>query len=306
MEQLINEIRKQIYQDLKKTGAIVGISGGIDSSVVAALCAYSLGRDKVLGIIMPEKESSPDSQRLAENLALHLGIEYVVEDITNVLEGFGCYGRRNEAIKRVFPEYTPEYDVKITIASNLLEKASINYFNLTIESPKGETISKRMPLNEYLQIVGASNLKQRTRMAYLYYHAERLNRAVVGTGNKDEHELGFFVKYGDGGADLKPIAHLYKIQIYQLAKDLHIPNEIIKRIPTTDTYSSEVTQTDFFFGLDFERLDLIWYALENDIPAEVVGKALDLTEEQVQRVSKDILPKQRTTSYLRSAPINLI
>jgi len=305
IEHLSTEIRRQIREDLRKNGAVVGISGGIDSSVVAALCVRSLGRENVLGVIMPEKDSSPDSRRLAEGLAIHLGIDYVIEDITSTLEGFGCYERRDDAIKRIFPEYNSEYGAKITIASNVLEKDSINYFKLTIKSPGGETKSKRMPPKEYLQIVAASNFKQRSRMAFLYYHAERLNRAVVGTGNKDEHELGFFVKYGDGGTDLKPIAHLYKVQIYQLAKKLDIPAEIIKRIPTTDTYSSEVTQTEFFFGIDFGTLDAIWYGLENNIPANVVAKALGLTEDQVERVWKDIRQKQKTTSYLRREPIEI-
>lgn len=305
IEHLCNEIKKQIREDLKKSGAVVGISGGIDSSVVAALSAKAMGKDNVLGVIMPGRDSSPDSRKLAENLASHLGIKHVVEEITGSLEGFRCYQRRDEAIKKMFPEYTPDYNCKITIAGNPLEKAMINYFKLTIESPDGEIKTKRMPPNEYLQIVAASNFKQRTRMSFLYYHAEKHNWAVAGTGNKDEHELGFFVKYGDGGADLKPIAHLYKIQIYQLARELDIPKEIIKRIPTTDTYSAEVTQTDFFFGLEFNTLDTIWYALEHEIPAAEVGKELGLTEEQVERVYRDIRQKQRTTDYLRRVPIEI-
>jgi len=296
-------IKKQIMGKLKRGGAVVGISGGIDSSVVAALCVRALGKDRVLGLIMPENDSSPDSQRLAEELARGLGIDYIVEDITPALDGFGCYRRRDEAIKRLVPEFGPDYKAKITIASKPLESDSINFFKLIVEAPDGSIISKRMPLNEYLQIVAASNFKQRTRMAMLYYHAERLNRAVVGTGNKDEHELGFFVKYGDGGADLKPISHLYKVQVCQLARFLKLPENITGRAPTTDTYSAEVTQTDFFFGVDFEILDLIWYGLNDSIPSDEVARALDLTAEQVDRVYKDIKQKQRTTEYLRLLPL---
>jgi len=304
-DDLTELIRRQIRQDLKREGAVVGISGGIDSTVVAALCARALGPDKVLGVIMPETDSSPDSQKLAENLARHLGIEFIVENITGALDGFNCYQRRNEAIKEVFPDFKPEYKTKITIGSNPLEGAALNYFKVSMEKPDGEMKSKRLPLKQYLQVVAASNFKQRTRMSSLYYHAERLNRAVAGTGNKDEHELGFFVKYGDGGADLKPIAHLFKMQVFQLAEYLQVPEEIRRRIPTTDTYSAEVTQTDFFFGVNFDILDPAWWAMEHDVPAARVAEELNLTEDQVMRIYRDIQQKKRNTTYLRLHPLEI-
>ncbi len=302
-DQLVFAISNQVRKKLRKNGVVIGISGGIDSSVVAALSVRALGKDAVMGVIMPEKESAGESQNLAEHLAGHLGIEYVTQNISPVLDGFNCYRLRNEAIKRVFPDFTDDHKAKITIASNPLEKETLNFFKLTIESPEGRQESKRMSPRDYLQIVAASNFKQRTRMAILYYHAEKLNRAVVGTGNKDEHELGFFVKYGDGGTDLKPIAHLYKMQVYQLARFLEIPDRIVKRTPTTDTYSAEVTQTEFFFGLDFELLDLIWWGMEHEIPARDMAAELNLTVEQIERVCRDIRQKQRTTEYLRSQPL---
>ncbi len=306
IEQLTTTIKKQIRQDLKKSGAVLGISGGIDSSVCAALCAKALGPENVLGIMLPEKESSPDSKNLAEELAAQLGIKTLVNNIAPSLEGFGCYNMRDEAIKRVFPEYTPEtHTNKITIGSNPLEKASLNFFSVVIEDKEGNVKSKRLPRNEYLQIVAASNLKQRSRMTHLYYHGERLNYAVIGTGQKDEHELGFFVKYGDGAADLKPLAHLYKLQVFQIAESLPIPKDILGRTPTTDTYSSEVTQTEFFYGSPFEVLDPCWYALENNIPQEEVAKVLELTVEQVDRVQKDIQQKIRGTNYLRREPMHI-
>jgi len=161
-----------------------------------------------------------------------------------------------------------------------------------------------MPLDVYLQVVAASNLKQRLRMTTLYYHAERLNRAVIGTGNKDEHEQGFFVKWGDGGADMKPIAHLFKIQVYQIAEYLGVPHEIIKRTPTTDTYSSEVTQEEFFFGLDFYTMDMLWYAMENNVPPEEAAKVLELTPEQVKKGYDAIKRKVDATQYLRMNPLD--
>jgi NAD+ synthase len=107
---------------------------------------------------------------------------------------------------------------------------------------------KSRALREYLQIVAASNLKQRTRMSTLYYHAEMRNYAVIGTANKNEHDQGFFVKYGDGGVDIQPIAHLFKTQVYQLARYLGVPEEIQQRPPTTDTYSASCTQEEFSFA----------------------------------------------------------
>ncbi len=306
VEQLGAIIAKQIGTLMKKRGAVIGISGGIDSSVVAALCAKALGPKRVLGVMMPEHDSSPESRELAEELAAKFGFETIVEDITDGLEGMGCYRRRDEAIRSVFPEYTAEYKCKITIPTNILEEDAFNYFSLTIESPDCEVKSKRMPLSVYLQVVAASNLKQRLRMTTLYYHAERLNRAVVGTGNKDEHAQGFFVKWGDGGADLKPIAHLYKIQVYQLAEELGVPEAIIKRTPTTDTYTSEVTQEEFFFGLDFYTMDMLWHAMETNVPPEEAAKVLNLTPEQVSRGYTAIKRKIDATEYLRMNPLEAV
>lgn len=304
-EQLCNTIRTQIRSRLHKTGAVIGVSGGIDSTVSAALCARALGPGRVVGIMMPEKDSSPLSEQLARKLASQFGFEAIKEDLSAGLAGLGCYERRNEAIRTVFPEFDPSWSAKITIPTNILEKETFNFFTLVIESPSGEIKSKRMPPSVYLQVVASSNLKQRLRMTTLYYHAEKRNWAVIGTGNKDEHEQGFFVKYGDGGADLKPIAHLFKIQVFQLAEYLGVPQEIIKRTPTTDTYSAEVTQEEFFFGLDFYHMDMLWYAMENNIPAAEAAKVLDLTIEQVERGYANIKRKITATDYLRMNPLEI-
>jgi len=304
-DELSQTILTQISSKLKKTGAVVGISGGIDSSVVVALCVKALGPKRVIGVMMPEGESSPDSERLARTLGESLGIETFVEDISAGLEGLDCYRKRDEAIKVVFPEYGPGYKSKIVIPRNILEKDKINVFELAIETPDGETKSKRMPVSAYLQIVAATNYKQRLRMTTLYYEAEKRNWAVAGTGNKDEHEQGFFVKYGDGGADLKPLAHLFKIQVYQLAEQLKLPKEIIDRTPTTDTYSSEVTQAEFFFGLDFYPMDMLWYAMENNVEPSEAAKVLGLTTEQAERGYANIKRKVDATSYLRMNPLEI-
>jgi NAD+ synthase len=302
-EGLQAEIRRQIGRVLKKSGAVVGISGGIDSSVCAALCARALGPNRVVGVMMPETDSSPESERLARRLGETFGFETIKEDISAGLAGLGCYERRDEAIRMVFPDYGDSWKNKITIPTNILEKETFNYFHLTVENPKGEVFTERMPLKAYLQVVAASNLKQRLRMTTLYYHAEKRNYAVVGTGNKDEHLQGFFVKYGDGGADLKPIAHLFKIQVFQVAEAIGVPAEIVKRTPTTDTYSFEVTQEEFFFGLDFYTMDMLWYAMENEIPPAQAAEILGLTVEQVEKGYANIKRKVVATEYLRMAPL---
>lgn len=299
------ELRRQIGRVLKKSGAVIGISGGIDSSVCAALCARALGPKRVVGIMMPETDSSPESERLARKLGEKFGFETIKEDISGGLAGLGCYGRRDEAIRMVFPEYSTGWKNKIVMPTNILEKDTFNYFNLTVENSKGEVFTKRMPLEAYLQVVAASNLKQRLRMTTLYYHAEKRNYAVVGTGNKDEHMQGFFVKYGDGGADLKPIAHLFKIQVYQVAEAIGVPVEIIKRTPTTDTYSFEVTQEEFFFGLDFYTMDMLWHAMENNVPPAEAAAVLGLTTEQAEKGYANIRRKVVATEYLRMAPLEM-
>ncbi len=300
---LCQTIRKQIRGPLKKSGAVIGISGGIDSSLVAALCSKALGPERVLGVMMPEHDSSPESERLARKLGDAFGFTVIKEDLTDGLKGLGCYQKRDEAIRSVFPEFNSSWKSKITIPSNILEKDTINFFQLTIDNGAGVVETKRMPLDAYLQVVAASNLKQRLRMSTLYYHAERRNWAVAGTGNKDEHEQGFFVKYGDGGADLKPIAHLFKIQVFQLAEFLNVPQEIIKRTPTTDTYSAEVTQEEFFFGLDFRRMDLLWFAMEHAVPASEAAAVLGLTEDQVTRAYANVERKIVGTEHLRMPPL---
>jgi NAD+ synthase len=299
---IIQQMREIVGERLRKRGAVIGISGGIDSSVCLALSAGAFGPERVLGVTMPESDSNPESAILARKLAKTFGTPYIVESMTAALAGFGTYLRRDEAIRSVFPEYDATYKAKIVLPSALGNKDQLNVFQLMIISPEGEEKTQRIPLREYQQIVAASNFKQRSRMCMLYYHADRLNYAVIGTGNKNEHEQGFFVKYGDGGADIKPIAHLFKMQVYQLAAHLGVPEEIQRRTPTTDTYSAECTQEEFFFRVPFEIGDVIWYAMEKDVPLAEVAKELNLTVEQVEHIQRDIQRKIKATEYLRAEP----
>jgi len=300
VERLSLALREDLQGRFRRRGAVVGCSGGVDSSVVMALCARALGPKRVLAVLMPERESSPESVTLARSWAEALGIETVTEDITEALEGAGCYRRRDEAVRRIFPEYAPRWKCKISLPDDLLDKETLNVFSLTVVSPQGVEQRKRLMADEYYQVVAASNFKQRTRMAMLYYHAELRNYAVVGTANKNEHDLGFFVKYGDGAVDLAPIQHLFKTQVYMLAEQLGVPEDIRRRPPTSDTYSAGSTQEEFFFRISFDILDRIWRRWEQGAAPEVIGTEIGLTAEQVRRVVDDLARKNRTTEYLRA------
>ena len=301
--EITEKLKNDVYHELNRRGAIVGISGGIDSSVTFALAVKTFGPDKVKGIILPEEDSSSDSRLFAEKLANHYGVETIVENISEALKGFGCYERRDQAIKKVIPGFDPRKDKsKIEIKQSIGVNMPVIFY-ITVIKPDGQVISKMLPTKEYLQIVAASNFKQRSRMTMLYYHAERLHYAVIGTPNKHEVEQGFFVKYGDGGADVMPIGNLYKTQVYQLAAYLDVPSEIIERTPTTDTYSAEQTQEDFFYQMPFVNMDLIWYGFENGYDAKEVGDVMGKTTEEIENIFKNFERKRKTTDYLRRKPI---
>jgi NAD+ synthase len=294
-------IRAQVLRRLKRRGAVLGLSGGIDSSVTAALCARALGPDKVLALLMPETDSDPDSLRLGRLMADTLGIATVTEDIAPILAGAGCYERRDAFIRRVVPEFGPGWGCKVVIANALGSSYSIT--SLVVQSPDGAQLKVRLPLDVYLGIVAATNMKQRTRKQIEYFHADRLNYAVAGTPNRLEYDQGFFVKNGDGAADFKPIAHLYKSQVYQLAEHLGVPDEIRVRPPTTDTWSLPQTQEEFYFSLPYQRMDLCLYALNAGVPAAVAAPVAGLTADEIERVWRDIAAKRRATRYLHEPPL---
>ncbi len=304
IQSISHKLNKEVFHKLKRKGAIVGISGGVDSSVTLALAVKALGPENVIGVLLPEKDSSRESKDLALQLAARLNVKTIEKDITQALEGLGCYRLRDEAVAAIFPEYNPvDYKMKIGVNPKGINQNLPPVFSLTIVKENGQTKSKLLPAKEYLQIVAASNFKQRCRMSVLYYHAERLYYAVVGTPNKHEVEQGFFVKHGDGGADIMPISNLYKTQVYQIAEFLNIPKEIIQRKPTSDTYSAEQTQEEFFFQLPFKEMDLVWYGYENKYPANEVAGALGKTEKEIKSIYHNFSRKQKTTEYLRMAPI---
>jgi len=291
-------------RDVRKKGAVLGLSGGVDSSVVAALCVGAVGKSRVLGLFMPEADSSPDSLRLGQQLADSLGIATELEEISGILRASGCYARRDAAIRSVLPDYNEDYKCKIVLPK-ALDGAAYQLFSIVVRSPEGVETKRRLPLHSYLAIVAATNFKQRTRKMMEYYYADRCNYAVAGTPNLLEFDQGFFVKNGDGAADFEPIAHLYKSQVYALAEYLNVPEEIRRRPPTSDTYSLTQSQEEFYFTLPYETLDLSMYALDHKISAPEAAGPLGLTEHEVARVYEMIHAKRKVARYLRLAPTRL-
>jgi NAD+ synthase len=309
IEKLVDQITARIKSDvmgrLGRRGGVIGISGGIDSSVTMALSARALGPEKILGVMLPEKDSSPDSEQMATRLAEKFGVRAIVENITGALEGYGCYTRRDRAVKEVCPSYDPSVDkMKIGVRQSNPASSLPPLFHLTVVKPGGSEEVMRLPSAQMRTIIAASNFKQRSRMSLLYFHAEALHYAVIGTPNKHEVEQGFFVKYGDGGSDLFPIGNLYKTQVYQLAGYLDVPEEIINRTPTTDTYSAEQTQEEFFYQFPFRQMDMLWYGYENHCDPAVVGKVMGMTTEEVTMTWSNFARKRATTDYLRMQAIN--
>ena len=303
-DRIAEAICDTILMRFRRRGAVVAVSGGIDSSVVAALCVRALGKERVFALLLPEAESSGESLALGQELVHTLGVDFAIEDITPALQALGCYQRRDAAIRAVVPEYEEGFKSKIVLP-NLLNEDRYSLFSLVVQSPQGVTKTVRLPLDAYLGIVAATNFKQRVRKTLEYYHADRLNFAVAGTPNRLEYELGFFVKNGDGAADIKPIAHLYKSQVYQLAQYLGIPEKIQNRPPTTDTYSLQQSQEEFYFAMSLAKMDLCLYGRDHGIAAEDLAEVAELTPEQVKRAYVAVDGKRKAAQYYGAGPVTL-
>jgi NAD+ synthase len=300
--EISESIREIVHRRLRRRGGVVGLSGGVDSSVVAALCVRAFGRESVLGLLMPERDSAAETLELSRLSAESLGIETVVEDVTDILTAVGCYSRQEAAFRRVIPEYGDGWKAKLVLPS-LLGGSRLSVFSAVAESPSGDRVQARLTATAFREVVAATNFKQRVRKMLEYHHADRLDYAVVGTPNLLEYDQGFFVKNGDGAADVKPIAHLYKTQVYQLAEFLGIPEAIRTRPPTTDTYSLPQSQEEFYFSLPYDKLDLCLYAYNEGFAPEAVSSVAGLDPEVVATVYKDIEHKRRAAAYLHAPPL---
>jgi NAD+ synthase len=301
---IVTGIRNALRNDLKRRGIVVGISGGIDSSVTATLAVKAIGKERVLGLELPELHSAKETLDLSGSVIKHLGIKSLRIDISPVLQAVGAYRHYDNAVRMVIPNYSEGWKSKMVI-SNIFDNKGFSFFSLIAQDPDGSIFKKRLPLKPYLEIVAATNFKQRTRKMLEYYHADRLNFVVAGTPNRLEYDQGFFVKIGDGAADVKPIAHLYKSQVYQLADYLEIPEEICARLPTTDTYSMLQGQDEFYFSLPYHQMDICLYAKNHGIVPEAAASASGLSPEQVKRVYEDIDTKRSTTRYLHLKAITM-
>jgi NAD+ synthase len=302
VEKITEVLRRALRDQFKRRGLVIAMSGGVDSSVVAALSVAAVGAERVFGLLMPERDSSDETRRLSRQLVKHLGIDAIEQDITGILEAAGCYARQEEAIREVIPEFKSNWKSKIVLPG-VLDEDTYRLFSVVAQAPDGTVHKARLSPEAYLGLVAATNFKQRTRKMLEYYHADRLNYAVTGTPNRLEYDQGFFVKLGDGAADIKPIAHLYKSQVYQLARHLGLPEDICSRRPTTDTYSLSQSQEEFYFSLPYDKMDLCLYGRNNNLAPEKVAEAMGLTAEQIRRVYHDIDTKRVTTRYLQMAPV---
>lgn len=278
---------------LNRRGCVLGVSGGVDSAVCAHLAARAVGPNRVLALLMPEQDSSKESGNRARRLCESLGIPYLEEDLTGSLEAIGCYRKRDEAIRKHFPDYGAGWRQKIVIVAG---KAWTPQFDLIVQSPNGQIFERRLSVDAYLQIVAATNFKQRLRKAMEYYHADRLNYGVLGTPNKLEYDLGFFVRGGDGLADFKPIAHLFKTQVYALAEFLCVSDEIRREPPSTDTYSLTQTQEEFYYALSWSDADLVLHGMSENLGVAEIARLLGREISAVERAMEEFRGKRRVAS----------
>jgi len=295
-------LRRTIVTDLRRRGAVVAVSGGVDSAVCLALTCQAIGAKNVRGLYLPGPGSSDDSAVQARKLCEQLDVPLHEQSIMPALAALGCSQQTDAALAQVFPELPPGTPHKIVIAGGLLEHERGNLFDLVVAPPSGGQLRQRLPLAAYLQLTAATNMQQRLRKLCEYTCAEQHNYAVIGTPNRLEYDLGFFVRGGDGLADVKPIAHLYKSQVYDLARHLDVPESIWSQPASTETYSLPQTQEEFFFAMPLSDLDLLLWAHHHDVPDHQVAAVMELSDEQVAVVRRDIVAKARAAARLHHQP----
>ena len=235
VERISEFLRRQLARTPRRLGLVVGLSGG-----------------KTLGVLLPERESQPESRELARDAAARLGIETVVEELTPALTGLGVYERREAIVRSLFPEFETGWAYRVVLPGDLRQRRELNFHYLEVERPDGVRERRRLRQDAYRELQAGTNVKQRLRMLRLYEHAERRAFLVAGTTNRSEVLQGFFVRYGDGGVDVEPLAHLFKTQVYELARYLEVPPAIIQRPPSPDTYSAAVEVAARRTGLSVE------------------------------------------------------
>jgi NAD+ synthase len=305
LEKLSNFVVNQVRNVFRRKGVVVGLSGGIDSACIVSIAVHAMGKENVMGLVLPEKESNPISREYAIRHARDLGIEYREIDITPTVDSVSRYSRRDEFIEKLIPAYRSGYKYNITLPTDLLERAALNFYNLQVQLPDGEIKKKRLNLSEFRTITSFANIKIRSRMLHIYAEAEQRSFVVAGTTNRTEYKLGDFCKYGDGGTDIEPLSYLYKNQIYQLSEYLKVTTEIINRQPSPDTFSLPVSDQEFFFRIPFDKLDYLLYAWEHNVSTKEAAEVLALSEDAVKRSYKDFESKNKATAHLRVMPYTI-
>lgn len=298
-------LQNQVKTVYRRAGFVVGLSGGIDSAVMSELAVRAVGKDAVVGLVLPERESNPLSSSYAKAHAAKMGIACREVDITDTVNSVMPYAKRDEFIRNLIPEYGAGCTYNISLPTDLLERDSFSFYMLQVRLEDGTMKKKRLGFEAFRAITSFANIKIRARMLHLYHEAESLGYIVAGTTNRTEYILGDFCKYGDGGTDIEALGHLYKNQIYQLADHLGVIPEIINRSPSPDTFSLPVTDQEFFFRIPFDRLDHLLYAWEHGVGVQETATALGLKDEAVKRAFTDFTAKSRATAHLRVMPYSL-
>lgn len=302
-EKLTVFIKETVSHQFRKEGIVIGVSGGLDSAVVSALSVAALGPDRVFGMILPEKESSPSSRELGIDLCEALKIRYEEVPITPMLESFNIYSRKEALIRELFPQYDPAiHTTSLSRPPMITAEKVLNIPSLILLKKREVVSTKRLSAAQFFNILSLQNVKQRTRMIVEYMFAEKMNYAVCGTTNKTELLTGFFVKYGDGGVDLEPIANCYKLQVYKLAELLHIDARIIYRAPSPDTWSHFTSDEEISLRVPYNILDQLLYAEENHLPKEIVQQSTKLDMEHLEWTNKHILSLKNAARILQLSP----
>ena len=304
LEKTVNKIsdfiKDEISNSFQKSGAVVGLSGGIDSAVTTSLCAKSLGSEKVLGLIMPEKESDSKSQIHAKKVAEKYNIKTKIIDITSILESFEVYQNKESIIKEKFPDFSINCKYRMMITSKLKNLIGIPFLEILDEKNKQHKL--KISSSEFLTLTAATSIKHRVRMTMLYFHAEKNNFCVAGTTNKSEYLQGYFVKYGDGGSDIEPLVNLYKSQIYQLGEFLKVPIEILTKDPSPDVWSFTTSDQEFFYSVPYDIVDLLMYARENNLSIKDVQKLSNLSQENIKILMRVQDQKYAKSQHMRETP----
>ena len=296
-------IQETVADTLRKEGIVIGVSGGVDSALIATLAVEALGHDHVYGLILPEKESSPSSRELAMRLCKKLKIPYGEVPITPMLESFGIYTQKEALIRELFPQYDPAvHTTNLFLPPGISTMSLLALPSIRLSDENGSISTKRLSAPQYLKLISLQNVKQRTRMIVLYMQAEKMNYSVSGTTNKSELLTGYFVKFGDGGVDLEPIADMYKLQVYKLSEMLNIDKKIISRAPSPDTWSHFTSDEDFYLRMPYDILDQLLYAEEHHIPLEIVQKNTGLNTGQIESALKHIHTMKHASGMLQISP----